>query len=130
MKPKASEKDVLAALYPKRSKYGVSSKDKRTMDGIVFASKKEMMRYSELKLIEFAGDIKNLKLQPRFPLSIQEPKRAVSTLICTYIADFEFWDVKAAKLVIEDVKGMKTPEYRIKKKLFDVLYHPLKLTEV
>jgi len=39
-----------------------------TIDGIRFASKREGKRYSELKLLEQAGSITDLKLQPRFPI--------------------------------------------------------------
>ena len=34
-----------------------------------------------------------------------------------YIADFKYWDLKTGEQVVEDVKGMKTKEYIIKRKL-------------
>src|SRR5579872_4879033 len=51
-----------------RSLIRVSPKEERTADGVVFASKAEMLRYRELRLLERAGEIRNLELQPRYPL--------------------------------------------------------------
>ena len=59
----------------KRSKYGVKidemGRQERTRDGIVFSSKREMQRYAELKLLQKAGEIRELELQPEFPLHVQ-----------------------------------------------------------
>ncbi len=82
------------------------------VDGKKFASKKEANRYIELRAMERAGFIKDLKLQVRFKIEVNK------TLICTYVADFVY--VKTDKpdiQVIEDVKGFRTREYTIKKKL-------------
>ena len=87
-----------------RSKYG-SRKTK--VDGIVFASQKEAKRYGELKLLQRAGQISDLKLQVRFKL--------VQTV--TYVADFEYHDRLKGSKVVEDVKGYRTPVYKRKKKL-------------
>lgn len=89
---------------------------------IRFASKKEAARYVDLKLLERSGKITGLKLQPKFPLVISGVK------ICTYIPDYLYQENDTT--VVEDVKGVKTPVYRIKKKLFEVLYAPLTITEV
>lgn len=90
---------------------------KTVVDGITFDSKKEARRYSELKLMEKAGDIYNLELQPRFLLQDKfrykgEPFRKVE-----YIADFRYTD-KTGATVVEDVKGYKTETYNLKKKWF------------
>ena len=77
------------------------------VDGISFASAKEARRYGELKLLERAGQISELKLQVRYKL--------VQTV--TYVADFEYFDTKKKTRVTEDVKGMLTPLYKRKKKL-------------
>lgn len=83
---------------------------KRTeVDGITFASRKEALRYCELKIAEKAGFIRNLELQPKFPLLVNGKK------IGTYIADFSY--IENGNCITEDVKGIKTPVYRIKKKL-------------
>ena len=95
-----------------------------TIDGIRFASKMESERYTTLKWLDSVGDIMSLRCQPRYDLSVGGIK------ICTYVADFEYVDTKTLAIVIEDVKGMKTPVYRIKKKLFEVLYAPYRIVEI
>ena len=85
------------------------------VDGIRFASKKEATRYGELKLMEHAGHISKLKLQPSFEIVIKGQK------ICKYIADFTYFNSKQVRIV-EDVKGVKTPIYRLKKKLVKALH--------
>jgi hypothetical protein len=99
------------------------------VDGIRFASKAEARRYSELKLLEKIGEVKELELQPKFPL--HSPKRHSRQFerVCTYIADFRYRRGPQGVLVVEDVKGMKTPVYRLKKKWFEAQYG-LKITEV
>lgn len=87
---------------------------KTEVDGIVFASKKEARRYQELKLLQKAKKIHMLELQPKFPIVINKVK------VCTYIADFEY--MENGYRIIEDVKGIKTPVYRLKKKLVEVVY--------
>lgn len=85
-------------------------------DGIFFDSKKERDRYQQLKLLERANEIKNLRLQPSFPLIINNVK------VGTYKADFGYDDIRANQEVTEDVKGFKTPVYRLKKKLVAAIY--------
>ena len=87
---------------------------KTIVDGIKFDSKKEARRYSQLKLLEKAGAITDLKLQPRFDLIVNNCKCGF------YKADFEY--VENEKKIIEDVKGMKTPVYNLKKKLIKAIY--------
>lgn len=82
---------------------------KTTVDGITFASKKEAKRYCDLKLMVKAGVFKDLTLQPEFPIEVNGVK------ICKYVADFSYYE--NGKRVIEDVKGFRTPAYRLKKKL-------------
>lgn len=86
------------------------------LDGYTFDSKMEAEHYCELKLLEKAKVIKDLKIHPAFTL--QEPftyegkwERAI-----TYEADFSY--VEGGKQVVEDVKGMRTDVYKIKRKLF------------
>lgn len=81
---------------------------KRTMvDGLHFASQREAKRYKELKLLQLAGQISELKLQVRYKL--------VQTV--TYVADFEYIDNKKQAKVTEDVKGFRTALFKRKKKL-------------
>ena len=81
------------------------------VDGIRFDSKREATRYSELKLLERAGRISDLELQPRYPLVVN------GTKVATYVGDFRY--VEDGEMVLEDVKSQptKTPVYRLKKRL-------------
>lgn len=100
----------------RKSKYG----NKRTIvDGISFSSKREAKRYCELKLLEKCGKISNLRCQARYPLVVKGVK------ICTYVADFVYHDILTSDIgirVVEDVKGVKTPAYKLKKKLMLAVY--------
>jgi hypothetical protein len=84
------------------------------VDGIVFASKAEARRYGELKLAELSGSVSALELQPKFPLIVNGKK------ISTYIADFRY--IENGRTVVEDVKGVRTPVYRLKKKMVEAQY--------
>lgn len=86
------------------------------IDGHKFPSQKEGRRYLELKLLERAGAISGLELQPKFPLIVNGAK------ICEYRGDFRYVDGDKGAVIIEDTKGFKTPEYRLKKKLVEALY--------
>lgn len=101
-----------------RSKYG-SKKVKK--DGAVFDSIKEYTRWRELKLLERAGKIWDLKRQVPFTLiPAQKEGGMVVERACKYIADFTYMESGAdglSELVVEDTKGFKTPEYIIKRKL-------------
>tara|TARA_R110000796_G_scaffold59187_2_gene136464 strand:- start:1128 stop:1502 length:375 start_codon:yes stop_codon:yes gene_type:complete len=97
--------------FGSRPKYG---NKKVTVDGIKFDSKWESERYMYLKAMERAGTVRNLELQVRFNLLVNDEK------ICAYIADFQyerqnkdgFWCS-----IVEDAKGVETPEFKLKKKL-------------
>jgi hypothetical protein len=92
---------------------------KRTVvDGIQFASKAEARRYGELKLLDRAGLIQRLKLQPRYVLQEAFIHGGKRIRAIEYVGDFEYWDVKRRALICEDVKGMRTPVYRLKRKMF------------
>lgn len=102
-----------------------------TVDGITFDSKREANRYSELKMMEKAGIINSLKLQPEFKCQINGKK------ICTYKADFEYLmvdeegpDGQIGYYIVEDVKGFKTPVYRLKKKLVEACYPGTVIKEI
>lgn len=81
------------------------------IDGYRFPSKAEGKRYTELRDGQRAGIFSKLERQPRFPIIINGVK------ICDYVADFRYYDNERRREVIEDVKGVKTPEYKLKKKL-------------
>ena len=93
------------------------------VDGIRFASKAEARRYRELRLLERGGAIADLILQPRYPVRVNGVR------ICTYLADFTYRDCETGLYVTEDVKGVRTPVYKLKRKLVEALYG-LAITEV
>lgn len=95
-----------------RNKYHAK---KATQDGITFASQKERNRYCELKLLERAGRIRNLELQPKFYFDINGIRCGF------YKADFVYFE--GEKRVVEDVKGFKTPLYKFKKRIVAALYN-------
>jgi hypothetical protein len=109
-------------LTRRRSKYGVlldkQGKQARTLDGIVFHSKKECDRYAELKLLQAARIIRGLELQKEYPLIVND------MTIGTYVADFVYWHNEEQQVIVEDVKspGTQTPVYRLKAKLVSALY--------
>ena len=109
------------------SKYG---NKKVIVDGHTFHSKREARRYKELKLMERAGVIKDLELQPTFEL-IPTIRTETETLRKTvYKADFRYFDVKANHEVVEDVKGFKTDVYKLKKKILLHKYKDIDFREV
>ena len=104
-----------------KNRYNVSPVQERTLDGIVFASKKEMNRYAELKLSVRAGLISDLELQPEFKVSIN------NIHYCTYTADFKY--IKDGQCVIEELKSsgtVKDAAYRLRKKAAE-LFHGIKI---
>lgn len=109
------------------NKYG---NKKVVVDGHEFDSQKEARRYKELKLMERAGVIKNLELQPAFEL-IPTIRTEHETLRKTvYKADFRYVDTKTDGVVVEDVKGFKTDVYKLKKKMLLHKYEGIDFREV
>lgn len=103
---------------------------KCTVNGIKFDSRKEARRYGELLLMERAGTITGLQRQVTFEL-IPKQKDPDGGYIypAKYIADFVYYDRGCMRMVVEDVKGMRTAAYNLKKKL--MLYvHGIKIQEV
>ena len=106
------------------SKYG---NKKVTVNGVTFDSKKELYRWGELCLMEAHGDIANLQRQIKYVLipAQYEPdtigkrggvkKGKLIERECSYIADFTY--IENGRVVVEDVKGLRTPDYVIKRKL-------------
>ena len=101
-----------------QSKY---KNQKTQIDMYVFDSAKEAQRYRELTLLERAGEISNLELQPRFLLQDSFKYENKINRAISYIADFKYYDCNLQKMVVEDVKSNITKKdkvYVIKKKLF------------
>ncbi len=106
-------KTVNYAELKKPSKY----RNRKTLyQGIWFHSQKEANRYQQLTLLEQAGEISHIELQPRYNIVVNNQK------ICFYKADFLYRVVATGKQVVEDVKGVRTKEYSLKKKLVEALY--------
>ncbi len=101
--------------------YRKYSNVKTKVDGYTFDSKKEASRFTELKLLLRAGMITKLVLQPKFRIRVKGQK------ICTYIADFMY--ERDGKRIVEDVKGVKTPVYKLKKKLVKAT-HGIEVVEI
>lgn len=113
-------------------------------DGKVFDSIAEMKRYKELKLLERAGQIKELRMQVKYVLippqyeKVWDEKKHIwkrgkcLERECSYVADFVYWSVPDCKDVVEDVKSeitRKKESYIIKRKL--MLYiHRIRVNEV
>jgi hypothetical protein len=93
---------------------------KTNIDGIKFDSKREAERYAELKLMEKAKLISNLELQPKFILQEGFKYQGKKEQAITYIADFKYKEASGV-VVVEDVKGVATDPFKIKRKMF--LYH-------
>jgi hypothetical protein len=103
-----------------RNKYG--ARKVTAPDGQVFDSQKEYNRWCNLRLLERAGKITDLKRQIPYELiPKQDGERA-----CTYVADFVYYE--DGNLVVEDCKGFCTEAYRIKRKLM-LLVHNIKIKE-
>ena len=102
------------------SKFGAR---KVTIDGIEFASQAEANRYSQLKLLERARQIKALAVHPKYPLKVN------GVLIGVYTADFAYFE--GGRQIVEDVKGIVTPEASLRMRLFMALYpaHELRIVD-
>lgn len=81
------------------------------VNGIRFDSRKEANRYKDLLLAHEANEIEDLETQPVFQIEINGKK------VCKYVADFRYRDRRTGEIVVEDVKGVRTQVYKLKKKL-------------
>ncbi len=106
-------------------------KNKKTyIDGILFDSKAEANRYQELKLSEKAGLIDNLRLQPTYELQAKYKYNGKVISAIKYKADFEY--MVGSNIIVEDVKGVETPVFKLKRKIFLLLYgdtHELRIVK-
>lgn len=97
-------------------KYGAV---KTVFNGITFDSKGEANRYGELKMMERAGLIADLQLQPEFVIQASFTDRdGKKHQAIKYRADFQYKDLEKDCTVVEDFKGVPTPEFRMKAKMF------------
>ncbi len=92
-----------------------------------FDSGKEYNRFLVLLGMERSGKIKNLRRQVAYELIPVQRTAFRTERAVRYIADFVY--DKDGSLVVEDVKGYKTPEYVIKRKLM-LFVHGIEIREV
>lgn len=100
---------------------------KVTRDGETFDSVKEYRRFCELRLLERAGAVTDLRRQVKFELiPTQRIDGKVVERACSYVADFTY--MENGQQVVEDAKGMRTQEYRLKRKLM-LWVHGIRIRE-
>lgn len=88
------------------------------IDGIKFPSKREGARWCALRLLERAGEIRDLERQVRIPLMGRDgPLKSAAGRQLVYVADFRYFDVRAGAVVVEDSKGHETPDYKLKRSI-------------
>lgn len=114
---------------------------KTVVDGMTFDSLKEARRWQELKLLEKAGQIRDLQRQVKFvliPAQREEDttgprggtrKGKIIERECSYYADFTYYIQGSNKIIVEDTKGVRTTEYIIKRKLM-LFIHKIRIKEV
>lgn len=115
------------AGYIKSNKY---SNKKTVVNGIKFDSKKEANRYCELRLLEKAGHIKDLILQPVYVLMENFSYQGKTIRGIKYVGDFEYTDCDTGKKVLEDTKGFKTKDYLIKAKMLKEKHRDIDFREL
>ena len=139
--------DQLKAAYGKQKARGSSKyhAEKVTVNGITFDSKKEARRWLELTALEQAGKIHGLRRQVKYLLIPEQrescteryksgPKKGqfkpgrVLERECAYYADCDYYTEDGTH-VVEDVKGMRTKEYRLKRKMLLYKYQ-IRISEV
>jgi hypothetical protein len=99
------------------------------VDGQRFPSQAEGRRYRELKLREKAGEIVRLELQPVYQLFVPVAGQVKAARVGLYKADFRYLVKDSGEVVVEDVKGVRTPVYRLKKRMVEASYG-ITITEV
>lgn len=108
-----------------KSKYHAT---KVYMDGIRFDSKAEAKRYVQLRDLQEQGVISNLELQPEYEILPAHRKNGHAVRRMTYRADFRYQTDGIT--IVEDVKGMETEAFKIKKKLVEYFYPEVSITLV
>lgn len=107
---------------------------KTIRNGVLYDSKKESVRASELELMQKAHLIKELErqkrfeLQPKFIDNLGKTQRKIE-----YICDFYYYDNEKNTYVAEDVKSIATRQdktYRLKKKMFMYQYPNIQFKEI
>lgn len=118
--------------YNKKSKYGNKPV---TIDGTKYDSTGEGTRMGYLKLLERAGEIKDLQYHKKFELipeltedvvvHLKTKNKIVKKVVQRaryYEADYTYTKVSTGEEVVEDFKGMVTPLFEFKAALFRYKY--------
>lgn len=116
----------------------------RALDGTVFDSHKEAIRWDELLLLQRAGKITELRRQVEYELipaqyetyerygksgqRLKDGVRLLERKVC-YVADFVYTDVETGENIVEDAKGVRTKDYILKRKLM-LAVHSIRIREV
>lgn len=111
----------------KKNKY---KNKKCTVLGILFHSRKEANFYLILRDRLLKKEIKDLELQPKFILQENFKYNGKTERKITYVADFQYFDIKENKIIIVDVKGIKTDVYKLKRKLLLFKYPDINFIEL
>jgi len=99
------------------------------VDGYKFDSYAESVRYNELKLLERAGLISGLKVHPRYLILDGFTDWTGKQVKLTYYeADFEYFE--RGRVVVEDVKGVRTDVFKLKSKMFRQRYPAYDFKEI
>jgi Protein of unknown function (DUF1064) len=111
----------LTAMQKKRQRVrGIAPKEQRTYGGRVYHSKAEANRAAELDILKHAGKIAAWTSQVPFPIEVN------GVYICTVIADFRVCPTAAKSgSWVEEIKGMETEIYKLKRKLLMACYPKL-----
>ena len=114
--PAAAVRDLLkrSERQPRRSKYGAVRTD--APDGRSFQSRHEAERYWQLRLMEMAGEIRDLELQPVYVLHVGGVR------IGEWRGDFRYQRVRDGVIVTEDAKGMRLALFKWKKRHVEAEY--------
>ena len=109
------------------SKYG---NRKTTLNGVEFDSHKEAQRYAQLRLLERAGKVSDLRRQVKYVLipAQRDERGKLLERECSYVADFVYFDFALGREVAEDAKGYRTDTYKLKKKMM-LWVHGIQITE-
>lgn len=112
---------------------------KSRRDGITFDSRAEGDRYRQLQLLEKSGKIRDLCRQTKYVLIPAQyryitdkrgnKKKKLIEREAAYWADFDYYEVESGKHIVEDVKGVRTREYILKRKLM-LSEHDIQITEI
>lgn len=114
-------------MWPKRrSKYNAQ---KTTVDGITFDSKKEADYYCELRIMKMAGEVIGFEMQVPYELQPKYQRNGKTVRAIKYVADFVVTYADGHVEVV-DVKGVRTKEYRLKRKILEYKYPNILFREI